>query len=128
MPNIKTLVVDGDRFSLSAASWVLATGRQIEVVAYATLWPEVLAKAGVWQPDLVLLDADLAGPDYENAVNDIKLRARETKVVLIARRNGATVPGAMVAKQADGCVELRRIAHQLPLLVQSLFGATQAQR
>jgi DNA-binding NarL/FixJ family response regulator len=88
----------------------------------------VLAKAGVWQPDLVLLDADLAGPDHENAVNDIKLRARETKVVLIVRHTGATVPGAMVATQADGCVELHRVAHQLPLLVQSLFGPAQNRR
>lgn len=105
MNNIKVLLVDDyERFRRSLASF-LRTQRGVQVVGEAANGDEAIAETERLQPDLVLMDLEMPERGGFEAMREIKLRAPQTRVVILSPHGSEIYRRMAWHNAADGFID-----------------------
>jgi DNA-binding NarL/FixJ family response regulator len=114
---IRIAILDGQRIVREGLRMLIETQQDLEVAAETGINKQALAKIGREQPNVILLDLDLADANIVDYIPDIKAAAGNTKILVLtgshdpevhrrALQNGAV---GIVLKEAAGEVVLKAI-------------------
>lgn len=105
MNSIKVLLVDDyERFRRSLASF-LKKQRGVQIVGEAANGDEAIAEAERLQPDLVFMDLEMPERDGFEATREIKLRAPQTRVVILSPHGSEIYRRMAWSNSADGFID-----------------------
>ena len=109
MKTIRVLIVDDQPQVREGLATLLKlassrTSPGIEVVGEAQSGVEAIAQARVLQPDVVLMDLEMAGMDGYTATRQIKILQPAPRVIILSMHNGAKALQRAGAAGADGYV------------------------
>lgn len=101
---ISVLIADVQPLLRQALRVVLQAEPDIAVVADLTDWPEIEVQAGRLQPDLLLLDQALAGPEAREWIERIRQQSPALRVLLMCSTVGFLSLDQNIVSMADGFV------------------------
>jgi DNA-binding NarL/FixJ family response regulator len=122
MNRVKVLLVDDhDRFRQSVASF-LNEQSSVEIVGEAVNGEEAIAQTEHLHPDLVLMDLDIRESDGFEVTREIKLRAPETKVVVLSMHGGEAYRRMAWRHAADGFIDKASMKNELLATIADVQG------
>jgi DNA-binding NarL/FixJ family response regulator len=122
MNTLKVLLVDDyDRLRSSMASY-LSGQSGVEIVGEAANAIDAVEQAGKLQPDLVLMDLDLPEGGGFEAMQEIKRRAPQTRVVILSPHGSEIYRRMAWRHAADGFIDKGSIKRDLLAVIFSEQG------
>lgn len=121
MNAVNVLIADRHWLARRGLQATVRSWEGFEVVGEAADVPDCLALATRSQPDLVLLDAGLAGEGGIAATRLLKERLRQVRVLLLADPPGDDMVREALRAQADGCLRKDAGEHDLREAVSSVL-------
>jgi DNA-binding NarL/FixJ family response regulator len=123
LKRIKVMVVDDSLQFASAVAQFLACSGSFEVLASAHSGGEALARAGIEQPDLMLIDISMPGMSGLAVASSIKALQTPPKVVMMTLEDCMENRVGAIAAGADAFLPKIDFARELRNVVETLFGA-----
>jgi len=105
---MRCLIVDDSEEFLASAGRLLES-QGFEVVAYATNGPEALELAARLEPDLALVDIELADEDGIELTHELAAHAPSTRVVLVSAYEREELTDLISASRAVGFLPKNRL-------------------
>jgi DNA-binding NarL/FixJ family response regulator len=123
---ILTLVVDDSPAFLRAFCSFLQEQPNLKIVATARNGREALALAEELQPELVLLDVQMPGMNGVEAARQLGAQCPAACVVMVTALDAPELRQACLQCGARGFIHKNDVRHELPRLLQQVFGAHDA--
>jgi DNA-binding NarL/FixJ family response regulator len=121
---IRILIADDERLFAEAVMIALGTDPRFEVVGHALASREAVDLAAAFQPDVILIDAEMPKLDGFEAARDVRLFAPKAQVVIVNASNQAE--GMEDALEAGAVGYISR-AQAVEALFQAIHEAAQRQ-
>ncbi len=128
MKRIKVMVVDDSLQFASAVAQFLSCSGSFEMLASAHSGGEALARAGIEQPDLMLIDISMPGMSGFTVASSIKALQAPPKVAMMTLEDSVEHRVGAIAAGADAFVPKDKFARELHDVVETLFGADMSHR
>jgi DNA-binding NarL/FixJ family response regulator len=112
-PKARILVVDDHAIFREGVTLLLHRDPQIHVIAEAANAQDAVALAAKEQPDIILLDVDLAGFDALDIIESLQAAAPQTRIVLLTGVRGAELQTRALKLGARGFVSKEQSAEVL---------------
>lgn len=80
---VRVMVADDHTLLREGLRELITTDPAFVVVADAATGPDVVARAGLHRPDLLLLDVQMPGPGARAVVGQVRLASPDTKIVIL---------------------------------------------
>ncbi|PYR14290.1 MAG: hypothetical protein DMF94_34555, partial [Acidobacteria bacterium] len=113
LPATRILVVDDHAIFREGVRMLLERDAQVSVIAEAADAQEALASAEREQPDIILLDVDLAGFDALELVELLQAAATEARIILLTGLQGAELQARALRLGVRGFVQKEQSAELL---------------
>ena len=123
MKRIKVMVVDDSLQFASAVAQFLSCSGSFEMLASAHSGGEALARAGIEQPDLMLIDISMPGMSGLAVASSIKALQAPPKVVMMTLEDSMEHRAGAIAAGADAFVPKDKFAGELHGVLDLLFGS-----
>lgn len=101
---IRLLIVDDHPVFREAIAHALASSPDFHVVAQANSGSEAVDLWAVHRPDVTLMDISMEGLDGVSAVEGIRRKSPDARVLMLTSSNAAEDAGAALAKGASGYI------------------------
>lgn len=121
MLRIRVVVAEGHPPLRRVLRHFLEARPELEVVGEATTGEEALMAAVTQRPDVVLVDADLLGPNGFATTRLIKDRVPEAKVVIVTEEDSDDYRGAAQDSGASACIAKDRVEKDLLAVIRSIL-------
>lgn len=105
-PPYKVVLAEDHEIVRVGLSLLIEQWDDFEVIAEATNGKEAIAHAGIYRPDLVLMDVGMPVLDGVQATQEIRKRYHDTKVVMLTSHSDSDTVFASLASGAQGyCIK-----------------------
>ncbi len=105
-PPFKVVLAEDHEIVRVGLSLLIEQWDDFEVIAEATNGKEAIAHAGIYRPDLVLMDVGMPVLDGVQATQEIRKRYHDTKVVMLTSHSDSDTVFASLASGAQGyCIK-----------------------
>lgn len=121
MPPVSILLVDDNARFLDSVERFITAVAPYEIAGRALSGQEALARVGVVQPDLVLMDLAMPGMNGLEATRAIKTAAQPPRVIIMTMYDTPEYRVAAGEAGADGFVIKSEFAAELLPLIARLF-------
>ena len=121
-PATRILIVDDHEIFREGVRMLLERDSQVAVIAEAADAQQALALAQTEQPDIILLDVDLAGFDALDLVELLQAAAPECRIVLLTGMQGAELQARALRLGVRGFVQKEQSAELLLRAIRKVRG------
>jgi len=120
-PRIRILVADDSRKALLSVCKYLEFEGDFEVIATATDGQQLLRKAQIFRPDLVLTDLSIPRINGLQAATVLRKAFPKLRIIIFTELNGLSLRDECLRCGADGFVEKSQMPEKLMEEVRRLF-------
>jgi len=121
-PATRILIVDDHEIFREGVRMLLERDSQVAVIAEAADAQQALALAQSEQPDIILLDVDLAGFDALDLVELLQAAAPEARIILLTGMQGAELQARALRLGVRGFVQKEQSAELLLRAIRKVRG------
>lgn len=123
---IRVLVAAKSPISLGGICLLLGTQKDIELVGTADNGSDLLEKAAILKPDLVIAEAGLPRINGFKCASRLRLMIPDARIVLFTEPGARVSPGMCQQAGIDACVSRDRFPEGLLSEIRGIFSAKRA--
>jgi DNA-binding NarL/FixJ family response regulator len=123
---MRVLIADDNGMVRSRLAGILSSAPNCEVCAQARDGMEAIQKAGVFLPDLILLDICMPGLSGLEAARLLHQKVPTAKILIMTQHDPIAFLPSALAAGAHACVEKSRLGTELLALIKNIMESSEA--